>query len=247
MENLKSHYVGARDPRAGRRRTRRCVIDDGFNSELVETAFFEGTLEMPRLEAPKEIVLPERLIPFTKRNGSTDFSETLVFYEQDVRFSGILQKPEAYIDDFRRFRGIVSPDFSLYRDMPLQAQMNNVYRNRALGCFFQRHGIYVIPNVRWGDERSYTTAVLPECFAFLGVPKHSIVSVGTFGCIQGEENTRHFRDGLAAMLDHLEPEIVLVYGAMPDQIFAPVADRTRFVRYPDWISLKKGGCEDGNR
>jgi len=125
--------------------------------------------------------------------------------------------------------------------------MNNVYRNRALGCFFQRHGIYVIPNVRWGDERSYTTCVLPECFAFLGVPKHSIVSVGTYGCIKGEENNRHFRDGLAAMINHLEPEIVLVYGSMPERIFAPVAGKTRFVQYPDWISLKKGGRKDGNR
>ena len=131
--------------------------------------------------------------------------------------------------------------------MPLLAQMCNVYRNRALGCFFQKHGIYVIPNVRWGDERSYTTAVLPERFAFLGVPKHSIVSIGTYGCIQGEENARHFRDGLVAMIDYLEPKVVLVYGAKPDRIFAPVADRTRFVQYPDWTSLKKGGYQDGNR
>lgn len=240
-------FTGAREFRAGRRRTRRCVIDDGFNSELVETAFFDGVLEIPKLEAPKEVILPERLIPFTKRNSSVDFSETMMFYEHDVKFSGILQNPEDFIADFRRFRGIVSPDFSLYCDMPLQAQMNNVYRNRALGCFFQRHGIYVIPNVRWGDERSYTTCVLPECFAFLGVPKHSIVSVGTYGCIKGEENTRHFRDGLAAMIEHLSPEIVLVYGSMPERIFAPVANRTRFVQYPDWISLKKGGRKDGNR
>lgn len=241
-------FTGAREYRAGRRRrTKRCVIDDGFNSELVETAFFDGALEIPRLEAPEEIILPERLIPFTKRSSSTDFSETLVFYEQDVKFSGILQNPVDYINDFRRFRGIVSPDFSLYRDMPLQAQIGNVYRSRALGCFFQRHGIYVIPNVRWGDERSYTTAVLPECFAFLGIPRHSIVSIGTYGCIQGEENARYFREGLAAMIDHLEPKVVLVYGAMPERIFAPVANRSRFVHYPDWIALKRGGREDGNR
>ena len=245
--NQNFDFAGAREFHAGRRRTGRCVIDDGFNPELVETAFFDGVLEIPKLEAPKEVILPERLIPFTRRNSSADFSEMLVFYEQDVKFSGILQNPEDYIDDFRRFRGIVSPDFSLYCDMPLQAQMNNVYRNRALGCFFQRHGIYVIPNVRWGDERSYTTAVLPECFAFLGVPRHSIVSIGTYGCIQGKENTRHFRDGLAAMIDCLEPEVVLVYGSMPDRIFAPVANRTRFVQHPDWISLKKGGHQDGNR
>jgi len=111
--NKNYDFTGARVSRAGRRRTRRCVIDDGFNSELVETAFFDGVLEIPKLEAPKEVILPERLIPFTKRNSSVDFSETMMFYEHDVKFSGILQNPEGFIADFRRFRGIVSPDFSL--------------------------------------------------------------------------------------------------------------------------------------
>lgn len=31
---------------------------DGFNSKLIETAFFEGFFEIPILEAPKEIVIP---------------------------------------------------------------------------------------------------------------------------------------------------------------------------------------------
>ena len=43
------------------------------------------------------------------------------------------------------------------------------------------------------------------------------------------------------MLDQLEPEIVLVYGPMPDKIFGSVLHKTRFVHYPDWISFKKGG------
>ena len=151
--------AGASVSDAGRktRRRQRCVIDDGFNSELVETAFFDGVLEMPRIEPSQEIVIPERLIPFSQRNRSKDFSEFLIFYEHDIRFSEILQNPGTFVADFSRFRGIVSPDCSLYRDMPLFAQMANTYRNRALGCFFQEHGLYVIPNVRWGDERSYTT------------------------------------------------------------------------------------------
>ena len=88
--------VGAQKICAGRnRRTKRYVIDDGFNSELVETAFFDGILEIPRLETPKEIFVPENLIPFTKRNSSKNFSETLAFYENDVKFSNILQDAES--------------------------------------------------------------------------------------------------------------------------------------------------------
>ena len=47
------------------------------------------------------------------------------------------------------------------------------------------------------------------------------------------------RHGLMAMLDELQPEVVLVYGAMPDDIFHGLLDCTQFVQYPDWISSKK--------
>ena len=42
------------------------------------------------------------------------------------------------------------------------------------------------------------------------------------------------------MLDELKPEIVLVYGAMPDEIFNEFKDKTKFIQYTDWISKKKG-------
>ena len=60
---------------------------------------------------------------------------------------------------------------------------------------------------------------MPEKFAFLGLPKHSIVSIGTYRCIQSKINKHYFKEGLRAMLDELEPEVVLVYGSMPDSIF----------------------------
>ena len=225
----------------------KAIIDDGFNSELVETAFFDGILEMPIVAAPKEIVIPTRLLPFSKRGCSRDFSETLVTYEPDVKFREILVAPERFVEEFRRFRsGIVTLDSSLYWDMPLLAQMANTYRNRAIGCYYQRQGIPVITNVRWGDERSYTTKFLPEPFAFLGAPRHSIVAIGTYGCIRGREAEFQMISGLEAMLLYLQPEIVLVYGSMPERIFRRFAGFARFVHYPDWITLQKGGAGYGN-
>ena len=43
------------------------------------------------------------------------------------------------------------------------------------------------------------------------------------------------------MLDELEPEVVLVYGSMPKQVFSGLEKRTRFICYPDWITYKKAG------
>lgn len=161
----------------------------------------------------------------------------MFFYEHDVNFSDVIRDPNELKEDILRFSFMTTPDNSLYRDAPLLVQMANVYRNRAIGHFWQKHGAYVITNVRWGDERSYTTSVLPEKFAFLGAPKNSIISIGTYGCISGKENKYYFREGLEAMLDDLKPKVVLVYGSMPKTIFdSGIMSKAEFENYPDWIS-----------
>ena len=214
-------------------------IDDGFNPELVYGAFFDGNLGIPQIERPDKIIIPSALIPFSQRNRSNNYNEFVHFYEHDKNFATVLTATKEHFDCLKKFQGVISPDCSLYRDMPLVLQIANTYMNRAIGHYLQSKGLYVIPNIRWGDERSYTTIELPEKFAFLGVPKHSIVSIGTYGCIKSKENKIYFTEGLEAMLDELEPEVVLVYGGMPDSIFTKVKDRTKFVHYPDWTSLQK--------
>ena len=215
------------------------IIDDGFRADLVKDAFFEGAMEIPIIKKPEKIVIPEALIPFSKRKRSNEHKEAIHFYEHDRVFAPLIMDVEKYLDEIKRFPAVISPDCSFYVDMPLCLQIANTYMNRAIGAYLQSKGIYVIPNVRWGDERSYTTCELPEKFAFLGIEKHSIVSIGTYGCIQGKEYRRYFYEGLKAMLEELEPKVVLVYGAMPDDIFEEVKKTTEFVQYYDWISSKK--------
>lgn len=220
--------------------TKKNIIDDGFRSDLVRTADFAGVFEIPAIKAPKEFIIPNDTIPFSLRSQTKDHREFIVFYEHDIKFADILTATDDYLDELMTFPGVVSPDCSLYRDMPLVLQIANTYMNRAVGHYLQSKGIYVIPNVRWGDERTYTTCVLPEKVAFVGLPKHSIVSIGTYGCIQSRENKHYFKEGLRNMLEELQPEIVLVYGGMPEEIFKEFEEKTKFIQYPDWISKKKG-------
>ena len=119
--------------------------------------------------------------------------------------------------------------------MPLAAQITNIYRSRAIGYCFQKHGVYVIPNVRWGDERTYTTKFLPEKIAFLGIEKHSIVSIGSYGQLKNKVNRYYFEEGFRAMMEELEPEVVLVYSKLPDEWKAEYSN-TKFVEYQDWAS-----------
>ena len=215
------------------------LIDEGLRVSLVETAFFDGDLEMPHVDAPEEIVIPKGMVPFSQREQDREHKNFVCFYENDVNFREILTNTEDYVDDLKRFPGIVTPDCSLYIDAPLVVQLIGIYLNRAVGYYLKKQGLYVIPNIRWGDERTYTTEIFREEVAFLGVDKHSIVSIGTYGQIKSAESKRIFREGLIAMLDTLEPKVVLVYGAMPVSIFGGLDGRTRFIQYPDWISSKK--------
>ena len=217
----------------------RLIINDGFNPELARGARFEGIFEFPIIEPIDEIKLPRYLVPFSERNKIKDPSEAfVVFYEHDDKFADVVRRPNEFIDDLAKFAGIISPDNSLYRDMPLACQICNIYRSRLIGSYLQRKGIKVIGDCRWGDERTYSTDLFSEPVAFVGLPKYSIVAVGTYGCIQGKTDKSHFKRGLEAMLDYLKSKVVLVYGPMPDEIFSKFKGRTRFVGFSDWTSIR---------
>ena len=215
------------------------LVDEGFRVSLVETAFFDGKFEIPHIDAPKEIIIPEGMVPFSIRERSQDKNDFVCFYENDINFREILINTEEYVDDLKRFPGIVTPDCSLYLDAPLCVQIADIYLNRAVGYYLSQQGLYVVPNIRWGDERTYKSDFLGEKVAFQGVDKHSIVSIGTYGQIKSDESKRYFREGLEEMLKELEPEVVLVYGAMPDKIFGGLYDKTSFIQYPDWTTRMK--------
>ena len=140
-----------------------------------------------------------------------------MFYEHDKEFERLWNNPKQYLDKLKKFKGVISPDFSLYRNMPLVMQMWNTYRGRALAVWLQNNDIKIIPNVRFGDERTFS-------FCFDGIEENKTVAVGTHGCIKRKEDKIFFRVGLARMVQRLSPKIIIVYGSAPDNIFKPYKD-----------------------
>jgi len=215
------------------------LVDEGFRVSLVEKAFFDGKFEIPHIDAPDKIIIPNGMVPFSIRERSQDKNDFVCFYEHDINFREILTKTEDYVEELKQYPGIITPDCSLYIDAPLCVQIADIYLNRAVGHYLQKQGLYVIPNIRWGDERTYKEDFLGEKVAFQGVDKHGIVSVGTYGQIQTAESKRIFKEGLVEMVKELEPKVVLVYGSMPDKIFGELKTKTKFVQYPDWTTRMK--------
>ena len=130
----------------------KAIIDDGCNPELVTGAEFDLPLGIPIIKAPSKIIIPPGITPFSMRDRAPSYEEAIGFHEMDVNFAEVLREPERYVDDFGRFAALISPDCSLDRDAPLSVQLINVYRNRAIGGYYQRRGQYVIPQIRWGNE-----------------------------------------------------------------------------------------------
>ena len=122
---------------------------DVFHSFLVENADYEGTIELPKISTSN--YLPKKVITFSKAMSRScyDFDCWVMFYEHDRKFERLWRNPKQYLEKLKKFKGIISPDFSLYRNMPLVMQMWNTYRNRALSVWLQNNGIEIIPNVRF--------------------------------------------------------------------------------------------------
>lgn len=219
---------------------RKAIIDDGFNPELVAGARFAGIFEIPCIEAPNAIIAPEGFTPWTQRKRAPSNNELLEFFEKDVNFAEVLINPEDYIEDILAFPLFTPLDNSLYRDASLTAQVANIYRSRAIGSYYQRKGANVYPLVRWGDERTYTTCLFPEKVAFAGVEKRSPVVVSSYGCYRSKADKFHFEAGFMAMMDELEPSMVLVHGSISRGLANKVRVRTELHQYPDWTSRMKG-------
>ena len=185
-----------------------CV--DVFHASILKDARYDGEYDFPVLKEEHEI--PRKLIPFSRAlREDKDFNQWVCFYEDDFLFERIWNRPARYLDRLSKFSGIITPDFSLYYDLPLAMQLWNIFRSRALGRWFQRQGIKVIPNIRFGDQRTF------ECCC-AGISKHSVIAIGTLGCLKVKAYRETFINGINYVADRLEPEAIIFYGAPPDNV-----------------------------
>ena len=185
---------------------------DVFRAYLVENAEYAGRLELPCLSTSD--MLPNELITFSKAMSKSahNHDKWVMFYEHDRYFERLWHNPKQYLQKLKKYNGVISPDFSLYRNMPLVMQEWNTYRGRALANWMQTNGIEIIPNVRWNDERTYE-------FCFDGIKRNKTVAVGTHGCIKHATDKAHFKKGLEELIKRLSPQNIIVYGAAPNEVF----------------------------
>lgn len=191
----------------GTRSSHRWAQMPGNWDRLNTRALFPSSNAWGIPDLPAATVEPARLLPYNARHAITAArpGDPVHFFLDDYRFETVWSKPERGLSRCCAVGAALTPDFSLWVDMPLVMQLWQVYRSRWCGAWLLTHGVSVIPTVSWSTPDSYP-------FAFAGITPGSVVAVSTVGVVRDRDARALFTDGYAAMLGAIRPALVLVYG-----------------------------------
>ncbi len=138
----------------------------------------------------------------TIKNDREYFDYGVHFFVDDIEFGGVYADPGKTFDLYSQYRFCLTPDYSIYAEMPLWRQIESVAYNRWCGAWWQSRGMTVIPTISWDKYPSFE-------FCFDGVERGSIVAVATYAC---RSNRAGFLRGFEMMLEKICPEAVICYG-----------------------------------
>ncbi len=188
-------------------------IDDEFyktflkeeTKKLVRNEFItSGSYDLPLIRKQEIDLKKIKLMSYsnTKYQDKRNEFKTIHFFIHDYRFECVYSNPMLTVEKLKQYYCLLSPDFSLYTDMPLLLQMYSTFKNRWCGAYFQSLGLKVIPTISRSDERSFD-------FCFDGIEKGSIVAISTHGNNKTKEK---FLKGYNKMLEKIEPSAIICYG-----------------------------------
>lgn len=144
----------------------------------------------------------------TKLNDTENKNKTIHFFTYDWLFENVYDKPELAMQKLSQYYAVLTPEFSLYWDMPKALQIYSTFKNRWCGAYFQKFGLNVIPTICCAGENSYE-------FCFDGIEEGSVVAVSTY-C--REEYKDEFIKSYNKMLEIIKPSGIICYGTPFDEM-----------------------------
>lgn len=173
--------------------------------------YAEGKFEIPFIK-PEPYEPVKEYIPFNCAGSTTTGRKHkgIHFFIHDYQFESLWANREKYRWMLKEYKIVLSPDFSPYMDWPVMVQLWNHYRKHLIGAWMQDIGCMVYPTITWSDERSFE-------WCFDGEPAHSTVCVSSVGMMKRKEDLFLFMRGYDKMMEVLEPETILFYGAIPNE------------------------------
>ena len=168
-----------------------------------------------------------------QRDYAAAVSGALHFFLDDYRFETAWSSPERLLPRVQAVGAALTPDFSIWTDMPRAAQIWNIYRSRWCGAYWQSNGIEVIPTACWGTPDTYD-------FCFDGIPDFATVAISSMGIGADKQAQRLFRDGVIELLARKKPRRLLAYGRLK---YCDDLDLPDVKEYPTFWDRRRGQVE----
>lgn len=178
---------------------------------LPEREDTEGVYGIPIIQPVREVpqVQTWRRFCSLKSEGVNE-QMGIHFFIQDYQFQRVWLQPDKYVPLLQKAACVLSPDFSMYTDMPMAMQMYNHYRKHWLAAYWQMRGLRVIPTISWSDKSSHA-------WCFDGEPRGGVVAVSSVGSQRRADTRQLFLAGYRAMMDTIQPSAVLFWGSVPPE------------------------------
>ena len=186
---------------------------DAYNLHDYDPERVTGPYDLPVLK--KCDYVPENLIGFNYMLSTVDRDAGIHFFIDDYQFERVWGSPHQYMEKLGEFPCVLTPDFSLYMDMPLAMKIWNTYRSRLIGQIMFDEGIQVIPTLQWAGPETFD-------FVFDGIEGGGTVAVSTVGVMKDKEAKKIWRAGMEKALERIHPKTVVCYGAKIDFDFGNI-------------------------
>lgn len=170
-----------------------------------------GRYNFPQLSAvnylPQEPVYPFNYLKSTVKKGRYWYH----CFTAERNFHRIYNSFASYVELFRQTKGLISADFSLFRDYPEEILIEKCRANRLVDYALQQAGIPMIPTAGFAGESSWE-------WCFEGLPLNSTVAVTTNCLGRDREAHRLFVGGINTMIKKIHPTAIVVCGKVPSWI-----------------------------
>jgi uncharacterized protein DUF4417 len=159
-------------------------------------------------------------VPRQRQHAATS-GGAIHYFLDDYRFEPLWTSPERCLTRVLTVGAALTPDFSLWREMPIAGQIWNTYRSRWVGAYWQAHGIQVIPTACWSTPDSYS-------FCFDGIPIGGTVAISALGVRASGDEQALYRAGLEQLVQRTRPSLILSYGKFRGNTTTPVREYPTF-------------------
>ena len=217
-------------------------VKDVFGAYLASDAEYTPLNQYPII--PPSFVysdFPKKILPLDKAlNSKEDLSDTFICtYENDDGFKRVRRNPSSYINFFKKTAGIIGFDISIHSDMPLWKQCAFIGENLELTYYYGKHGIPIIPNIRYGIDETALDF-------FKAIPLHSTLAIGTHGFIKFKYQKAEWFVCIEKIINELKPQRLVVYGSLNGKLFCKFFDMTQIKTFKAWFSQHMEERNHGN-